>query len=356
MKTLYVTHNDINDSLYGGAKASKKNYESLKMLGEVDMLYVDRKSSLRSLLGLLEGFYPPSDRARCKVLQDKIKKNDYDIVFFDGSYFGKMAVKAKKKCKVVVFFNNCEFDYIEVRFANNSIKKKLYKKRVYEQECMCTMLADVNIVLSTRDEYRIKEVYDANNIKIVPVCLPDTAKDEPKTENSEYCLLFGPDLAANVEGYEWFIKEVSGKINCKTLVAGKGMDKYKEAWTSDKVEVIGYVDSLQDVYDKAKLVAIPLLSGAGMKIKTAEAMMYGKYIFGTDEAFVGYSMDYDRIGGLCNTADEYVAKINAFLEGREEFYNKYSREVYKDNYSQEVGMKAFRDAIEYALPEREKEE
>jgi len=37
-------------------------------------------------------------------------------------------------------------------------------------------------------------------------------------------------------------------------------------------------------------VILPIISGSGMKTKTAEALMYGKSIIGIKEAFEGYKM------------------------------------------------------------------
>ena len=47
----------------------------------------------------------------------------------------------------------------------------------------------------------------------------------------------------------------------------------------------------------------------GMKTKIAEALMYGKKIIGTPEAFSGYEDIADRAGWVCETADDFVAAI-----------------------------------------------
>lgn len=38
-------------------------------------------------------------------------------------------------------------------------------------------------------------------------------------------------------------------------------------------------------------MVMPIFSGSGMKVKTAEALMYGKFLIGTKEAFEGYEID-----------------------------------------------------------------
>ena len=77
-----------------------------------------------------------------------------------------------------------------------------------------------------------------------------------------------------------------------------------------------------------------------MKTKTAEAMMFAKTIFGTTEAFEGYEVDYEKIGGLCNSAQDFISKINQF--DLSQYYNDYSRSVYEEKYSDLNNLKLFK--------------
>ena len=60
--------------------------------------------------------------------------------------------------------------------------------------------------------------------------------------------------------------------------------------------------------------------------------MFGKTIFGTKEAFEGNSLDFDRVGALCNNAETFIKEINSYdcTKGR---YNDYNRTVFLENYS-----------------------
>ena len=65
-------------------------------------------------------------------------------------------------------------------------------------------------------------------------------------------------------------------------------------------------------------------------------------MFGTDEAFSGFQFDIDKAGGICNQAEEYIHRINSFLEREHNFYNVYSREIYQKKYSETSAMKRYR--------------
>ena len=87
-----------------------------------------------------------------------------------------------------------------------------------------------------------------------------------------------------------------------------------------------------------------------MKVKTTEALSYGKTIFGTTEAFEGYEVDYKKVGGLCNTTEEFIEAINKYIEwwknnGKPAF-NEYSYQIFKEKYSYEASMKKFKEIFE----------
>lgn len=74
---------------------------------------------------------------------------------------------------------------------------------------------------------------------------------------------------------------------CVLEIVGKGFEELKNQLTRSNVKVIGGVDSLEPYYENAAAVVMPILYGDGMKVKTAEAMMYGKVIFASEEALEG---------------------------------------------------------------------
>lgn len=348
-KILFLTCNGIEDAAFGGAKASIRNYELLKKYAPVDVISVQKRSNLASMLSILQGYFPPIGRKDLRTVKAKLREGGYSHVFFDGSHFGTIVKAVKRKgVKSLCFFHNCEYDYIEVRFGQgNSLKKRVYKHLIARQEKLAAQCADCNIVFTKRDAERIRELYGVEMPAIVPLTLPDRYREcsAQVRQGEKICLLFGPVGQANEEAFGWFVTNVSPFLHCKTRVAGKGFEAYQDKWSSDKVEVQGYVEDVAVLYAEADCVAIPLLSGGGMKIKTAEALMFGKTIFGTDEAFVGYELEPEKAGGCCNSAEEFIEAVNRFVDGRQEAFNSYSRQIYKEKYSLGASEKAFGEIL-----------
>lgn len=342
MKALFITGSDFSDETYGGPKGSIRNHLLLKEYFDVDVYLVQKKSTLRSALSVLQGFFPPADSSDLRTVEEMYKENGYSLVFFDGSTYGEfMRLFDRAKTKIAVFYHNCQHDYMAVRFGSKfSLKKAVYTYMNDRSEKMSTDMADVRICLSARDAKRIMELYGKNVQFNLPLTVVDKYVKKDYGVDVKSCLLFGPVASANVEAFTWFVKNVSPHLHCKTIVAGKGFEAYKR-WDSDKVEVIGYVESLPDLYGSISCVAIPLLSGGGMKVKTVEAMMFGKSIFGTDEAFVGYDVDYGRIGALCNSADDFIREINSFMDGGGKAFNEYSRNLYAERYCVQASEDTF---------------
>ena len=106
----------------------------------------------------------------------------------------------------------------------------------------------------------------------------------------------------------------------------------------NKVEIMGLVDNLALEYERASFVIVPLFKGSGMKTKTIEAMSYGKTIFGTDEGFQGIDCDYDKMGGLCNSAETFIEKINNFGGA---LTNEYVLSLFNEKYSNDAIQESF---------------
>jgi len=73
------------------------------------------------------------------------------------------------------------------------------------------------------------------------------------------------------------------------------------------VQLLGYCDSLDDFYDAVDIVVTPLVMGTGLKIKTVEALAYGKPVVGTRLAFEG--LDPVHEAHCCESSDAVVSAV-----------------------------------------------
>ena len=92
-------------------------------------------------------------------------------------------------------------------------------------------------------------------------------------------------------------------------------------------------------------MVLPIFTGSGMKVKTCESLMHGKNIIGTTEAFEGYDVDIKKVGGECNTAEEFIALLNDFAKNPRPKFNEYSRKIFIEKYSENAVAEMFKETI-----------
>ena len=197
--------------------------------------------------------------------------------------------------------------------------------------------ADKVVVLNKRDSDSLAAFYDRNSDEILPLCIDDRFDVDKvvKFNTSKIGAFIGSNFYANNKGIKWFCENVSNRLNCPILIVGKGFENEKEYFSNFKnIRVIGTVDNVEDYYYNVDFIVSPIFDGSGMKTKTAEALMFGKTIFGTHEAFEGYDVDVSKVGAICQTADDFVNAINDYDIAKSRF-NEYSRKAYLERYSQQ---------------------
>lgn len=319
-KVLFVTPNNISDSSNGGNLVSKRNLSILRKVcgcGNVKCVQLldrkDRSTPISNVIDRLRGFFAGLTG---EALEEIITESDnYDVVFLDTSLYGNLASVLKKRGyggRVVTFYHNIE--YVFYRNVNTAIRLtyplSLYPVRKVERKA--AKYSDLNITLNERDAFKLNEYYGGVSGLQLPVSLdgglvPD-AGGTHVAGTPLHILFFGSAFFANIHGIKWFLKNVMPYIDATLTIAGNGMDclgKFVAASRLKNVSLYGYVDDVDAFYEKADIVVLPIFEGSGMKVKTCEALKYGKIAVGTEEALTGYGRTADIY--CCNTRGEFIS-------------------------------------------------
>lgn len=268
-----------------------------------------------------------------------IEKNKVDIVLLDRSLHGKLAkeLKRKTKCEIWVFMHNIERNYFRNRVKHENILFFFPYLVIVKSEKETIAHADYIMGLNQRDAQIVRKLYDREVKKILPTAFYDEfdIAEKKETENQKIkkeLLFIGTMFPPNYEGIKWFIKNVMSELPDVTLkIVGKNFEKKREELEKNNVEVVGTVNNLQPYYYAKNVIVMPIFYGDGIKVKTAEAMMYGKIILAADEALVGYEVD--GVDGIyrCNSKEEFIRCINGiFAKGV--FYSESVRNCFLDKY------------------------
>jgi hypothetical protein len=341
-----INNKSINDKAFGGLQVLQRNYNALQCNNSVTYfnLFDHYKiSALSKRKNLLFGrYYALSLENELKILE---LCEDMDFVWLDTAQYGRIAKIIKQKYptkKIITFFHNCEYDYVKQEYPYNLIRQYVIKKNEY----WACKHSDKIIILNERDKFMIQKLYNRTANAVIPVSFLDRKINfsEEKISSIPTALFLGSNFYANIHGLKWFIEKVLPFVNINIKIIGKNMEKANLP-KSDKLELIGYVDNLDIHIQSADFMIFPIFIGGGMKVKTCEALMHGKNIIGTSEAFQGYYIDFEKIGACCETAEEFIMAINEFPRRFNSKFNQHSRDLFLEKYSDEVVFKQFADVF-----------
>lgn len=349
-KILFIWYQRPQPIPNGGDQCSCRNYALCQQVfGEsnVASIYIhDGKNYGRMAVApflFLKGYYYGITPSRIRMIVEEAQS--YDYVFIDRSLFGVLA-KALKECgykgRIVAHFHNVERQYFDQAKLPKWLPFRNVIVRCADQNDRWSMqFADKVIALNKRDDEELFRLYGRHADLLLPIALPDVAENqslEALTSKKPLCLTIGSYFAPNNEGILWFIKNVLPHVDATYKVVGKNMHRLKEEHPDlfENIEVVSNAASLEPYFREADVMILPIFSGSGMKVKTCESLMYGKNILGTSEAFEGYDAEYDKIGGLCDTAEQFIKKIRFFGNHPQPRFNQYARAIYRANYCYEV--------------------
>lgn len=343
MKILIVSR-DVFQKNDGGTLVSKRNERLLKKLGyEVNRFIIPQPSLLTRLHNFIfKESYGETKKLRNNFIQELNK--DFDIIFFDSSTYGGFVKLAKNfGKKTICFYHNVELVYYEQKaLVTKNLFDKLIVRYIQYNESISTILADAIITLTERDSLGLKNLYNREANLIMPTSFESRDIDSLYRENRKkelpYILFVGTNFFANVEGLEYFLANIAPKINFNVLIAGNIESAFQDKRNIHKnVKFLGQVESLDELYVNATAVIAPILSGSGLKTKTAEAFSYGKTVIGTKEAFTGIDISRSSNAGiLVNNDTEFIEAINSL--DKNFILNKASLELFNSQLSDDCHL------------------
>lgn len=165
-------------------------------------------------------------------------------------------------------------------------------------------------------------------------------KDLPLTYNHNIVMLSsGGQL--NYSGIVWFLDKIFPHIleffpDCNLHIAGSLCNLLKNKTLSEKVKLHGYVDNPEDLYKLGDIAINPCFSGTGIKIKTFEALTYGRIIMCHPHSTKGI---YKKEQAPVFASTDYKDWVNELekLWGKKDFL----REKHKDGLSYIEDMDRF---------------
>lgn len=279
------------------------------------------------------------------------------IVFLDSSSLGWLALLSRilsPRTHVVVFFYNIEFDFQMSRSRHEGRGYWLSAIAEYINEQLSVMAAHTLLMLTPGDSQRARELYGRGADELTPVSLGDDLSVgglESEKPVSDAVLFVGSNFFANREAAAYLVEQLAPALarRGKTQIWIAGNAFNQADWHGElpaNVRALGRVEDLTALYREASAFVAPIFSGAGMKVKVAEALMHGCPVIGSRFALMGYVDGVSRPHLMvASSVDDYVQSI-AECRSQRQSLGQAARQDFADRFSFSAAARRMKAILE----------
>jgi hypothetical protein len=304
-RSLFVTPNEFNLAFFGGAKLSKYYYEDILSRNiDLDLLVCNKKNVFKKnfyhkILLIIDNFFLFSGNNNFYTFVKfifKLRSNKYDLVFFDGSYFGINIFFLKlfyPKIEIVTLFHNIEFKFNMKGVVYNKIfLLKIFSS--YFNDIVSIKNSSKILTISENDYSYIQKKTNNPNVFLFFPDLYNICSSNNKTEINHKSKYFydvgfiGSGFHGNLILIDKFINEIKNIENIRLHIYGYGFQQkiVKKYSQNGKIFFHG---SFKNEVDVVKNHHIFLNSGiieSGLQIKSLLYMRYNKIILSYSPIFL----------------------------------------------------------------------
>lgn len=302
---LVFTKEDIDINLYQNKKVKKLFFPTI--LEMLKNLIVMRKSSLQEIM-----FYSKKSN---NIILNEINNFQPDIIYADmirtAQYIEKIKIKKIVDIEDLLsiryqrFLQNKEShilgtfshllplfikNILEVFFKNFILKYEI--KLISKREKEIVENFDASFLVSEKEVNLLKELTNNNAIYIntQALRLRNNIYNNPKENN----LLFIGNMctAQNLSSLKVIVNEIlpSIKINYTLYIIGNYDKKIIQiTQNNENIELLGFVENLEDILKNIKLAFMPISFGTGIKTKILDCMSFGIPVLTNDIGNEGLS-------------------------------------------------------------------
>jgi glycosyltransferase involved in cell wall biosynthesis len=267
-----------------------------------------------------------------KIFLKKIKKKErFDAIIINYVYLSKLFKFFKKNRRIL--FTHDVFSNRYEKTGNDWFSLTPFDE--------AKGLNRAEIILSVQEEETVFFKYLTNKeIYTIYCCLPVHPTPLVDVQNDEFKLLYlSGDNPNNIESIKLFYYEVFLELKKSfsriKLVVGGTICKELEYLEDSGIELQGDISNLYQFYSQADICINPTFNGTGIKIKTFEALSFGKILVAHPHSIIGVfeketipvflaenkSEYVDRFYYLFNHSSEWNIHKNNSIEYMTRLYN-----------------------------------
>lgn len=249
-----------------------------------------------------------------------LRETQFDVVHMEGAFIAQYTpiIRTHSKACLVLREHNVEYRIWEsmANLAENPLKAwylRLLASRLKDYETELWKQVDLVDAISPDDLKTIIQINPNAYVGGVGFDLePYLAVSEPGEPRTLFHL-GSMDWLPNQEAVLWLLNSIWPVIHkkfpeWKLALAGKKMPK---EWIreGETIKVEGEVESAIAYMSNYAIMAVPLKSGSGVRIKTIEAMALGKAVITTQVGLQGLDLIPEQEVFIANTPEEFLEVV-----------------------------------------------
>lgn len=247
-------------------------------------------------------------------------ENAYDIIHFEGLFvadyvkdLGTKAVKLLRQHNIEYKIWHTLADSLSIgpkRWYTRLLAKRLeqYEKAIHGHfDVVVSITEDDRLVTVNEMSYKGKTAYIPAGVSISGISAEVDYKSVYHIGSMEWL--------PNQEAMKWFKESVWPLVVQKDqaiqfYMGGKNMPETFRSYEQGHFHVMGEITNLDEFVSDKSILAVPLKSGSGIRIKTLEAMVAGKAVVSTSIGAGGLEI---KSGKHCLIADTPEAFAEALV-------------------------------------------
>ncbi len=265
-----------------------------------------------------------------QALIDILQSNSYDYVQIDNIYLESYIDTIRKyaKAKLICRIHNIEH-LIWQRLADNKSKsvKKMYlqllAKRLKRVELQALAKVDLLLTINKQEENTLKALGVNSKTYYMPfgIDIDGLVKRNIQMQAQSIFHIGSLDWQPNLEGVAWFLNEVWPLVEIKNgaiqlHIAGKNMPAAMQEKKIHNVIMHGSVPDATAFMQTYHTLIVPLLSGAGIRVKILEALSLGKHIVSTSIGAQGIDAVHGKHILIADTPQAFANAILEIMQGQ----------------------------------------
>lgn len=243
-------------------------------------------------------------------VQELQKKHHFDIIIINYLTLSRLFI-GKLDCHKVLFAHDC-FTFKNERLHTDKSFFNLKPNDEARALRRCDTVLSIQDNETTLFEYlapdcRVKTVYSIFPTQWVKSDLPN-----------ENILFFSGDSQLNINGIKRFINHIFPLVldkhpQARLIIAGNICNKLNDIQHSN-ITQLGRIDDVKQFYSMGEIAINPIYQGTGLKIKTLEALSYGKATVVDPHSIEGLYKATSAPTLVGHTYNEYAQHIISLLE------------------------------------------